>query len=272
MPPASAPSLRSPRGKTKKKGVRNSAGRQDELREMGESRANGASRDYMKEQTGRASGTRSTGTETSANTRNADPVAEYDYTRPNQALGRDVDFGYYPDLFQNPDLLAQKWGEMNGLTPTTGGGMQKVQQDLAAIMPQLFYLTQGNGTDASSYEYAKFMDFANEFMNSANGVGGASGAPSSDMIANIFNSSPDSMLQQFLNNPNLDTGQQMNNLIGLIGGALSSSMPGASASALMAQADQLGKSWFNQQSEAGAAGNQSFTDFLRQAGFDKYFR
>lgn len=275
MPSYDPRGVESPRAKRKKRpgGVRNSAGRQDELRQMGGSRANGNSRDYMQEQTGQRSGSRRGNGTQQQDITTSGPTATLDnvpMSTPRSALGQDYTGAYYPDLFSNPDLLAQKWGDMAGLTPQNGGGMQKVYQDLANVMPQLFFLTQGaNGNQASDVEYARFLDFAESFLNGMSTPGG--GNISSDVIGNIFSAGGDSPLSKFLNNPNLDTAQQMSNLLGLVGGGLSTSMPGAMASAYAGDAEQLAKQWYNQQASSAPGQSTSLVDYLRQQGFGDLF-
>lgn len=189
---------------------------------------------------------------------------------PRSQLGAGYTGAYYPDLFSNPDLLAGKWLDQVGMNPQAGGGMQKVYEDLANVMPQLFFLTQGaEGNQASDVEYARFLDFAESFLGGMSTPG--SGNISSDVIGNIFSAGGDSPLNKFLNNPNLDTAQQMSNLLGLVGGGLSTSMPGAMASAYAGEAEQLAKDWYNKQASSTPDQATSLVDFLRQAGFGDLF-
>ncbi len=154
----------------------------------------------------------------------------------------------------------------NGINAGNAGGMQKVYNDLAAAMPQLFFLTQGAGGDLKNSSYANFLDYAQEFMDTYSTPGGGTISP--DAIANIFNNDPNSGLAKLLNDPSADPSTQIRTLMGLLGGGLATSMPGAIASSVMGDAEQLSREFMALKAKGQGT---NFTDFLRSKGFDQQF-
>lgn len=197
----------------------------------------------------------------------APPLTASDTIRPSSGFGQQYVGASYPDLWSNPDVLAADWMGQNGITPQGGGGMWKVYQDLSQVMPQLFMLTQGMGNPDQA-SFASFLDYANQFMNQYSTPG--AGTVSPNVVGNLFSAGGNSPLGAMLNNPDLDPSQQANLLLGLLGGGLATSMPGAAASGYTGQADALSKQWMAQQAKGGKGG--SFADYLQQNGFADLFK
>lgn len=202
-------------------------------------------------------------------TTNAPPLTEMDMQRPSSAFGQQFKPASFPDLYTNPEVLAAAWMGQNGTSPQQGGGMYKVYSDLAQVMPQLFQLTQGGG-GFDEAGFASFIDFANQFLNQYSTPGGGVISPSA--VGNMFSAGDNSALGMMLNNPSLDPAQQSNLALGLIGGGLATSVPGALASAAMGNAEALAGQWMAQQAQSRPGQETTFTDFLRQNGFDQLFR
>ncbi len=194
------------------------------------------------------------------------PLLDQPTVTPNSAFGKQYIGANYPDLYANPDVLATDWMSQNGINAGNAGGQLKVFNDLAAAMPQLFFLTQGAGGDLKNSSYANFLDYAQQFMDLYSTPGGGTISP--DAIGNIFNNDPNSGLSKLLNDPSADTGQQINTLMGLLGGGLATSMPGAIASSVMGSAEQLAKEF---QAMKYKGGTGTFADYLKSKGFDQQF-
>lgn len=202
-------------------------------------------------------------------TTTTEPLFGSDMQTPRSSFGQQFKPASFPDLYTNPEVLASAWMGGKGIDPQTSGGMHKVYQDLAQVMPQLFQLTQGGG-GFDQAGFASFIDFANQFLNQYSTPGGGVISPSA--VGNIFSAGDNSALGMMLNNPSLDPSQQANLLLGLVGGGLATSVPGALASAAMGNAEAMAGDWMAQQAQARPGRETSFTDFLRQNGFDQLFR
>ena len=194
--------------------------------------------------------------------------------KPRTEFGQQFDPDAYPDLRANPELLAQAWMKNQGIDPNASGGMTKVWGDLASVMPQLFYLSNGRGANVSTATDQAFLDYASDFMDRyANSpAAGGAGAISPNILMNLFNGStdPNSVLGGMLNDQSQDGATQARTVLGLLGSGLATSMSGAAGSAIMSRAQQLANEWQLQQSTNGA-NTMTFTDFLKSKGFDQQF-
>lgn len=188
-----------------------------------------------------------------------------DTRRPGTAFGQQYIGAMYPDLYANPDWMANDWMRGQGIDPLASGGMGKVYDDLAQIIPQLWMLTQGTGGPQHN-EYGGFLDFAGQMLNQYSTPG--AGVISPSVISNLFNAPQGSTLNAMLNNPSADPTQQMNTLLGLIGGGLATGMPGPIAGAYMGQAEQMGQDWASGKAK-GQGG--TFADYLKNQGFADLF-
>lgn len=197
------------------------------------------------------------------------PLQDQPTVRPNSAFGQGFDPDMYGDLKANPDILASQWMDQQGIDPMASGGMAKVWGDLSAVMPQLFYLTQGLGANGAGAGDTSFLDYAGDFMNQYTSTGG--GAVGSNVLQNLFNG-PDqnSVLGQMINDPSQDPATQARTVLGLIGSGLATNMSGASGSAIMGRAQQLATEWMREQATNGA-NTITFPDFLKQNGFSEQF-
>lgn len=201
---------------------------------------------------GRDSGTQST----------VPPLSGLDTQQSRTPFGRSFSEDMGLDVFANPEIASNQFMRNQGMDPLRGGGMTKVMNDLAAVMPDLFFLTQGNrvGGALEGLGAPSFLDFAGEFLNNMGTPGGGYIAPS--VTANLF-SKADSPLQAFLNDPNADTATQINRLLGMMGAGLQTTIPPQILAAVMGQAQQAGTDFMTDLSQGNQRGS-TFADALRR--------
>jgi hypothetical protein len=164
------------------------------------------------------------------------------------------------DVFANPEAVSTQFMRNQGMDPMRGGGMTKVMSDLAAVMPDLFLLTQGGRSGLEGVSAPSFLDFAGNFMNQMGTPGG--GFISPGVINNLFDAGSDSALGAFLNDPNADTPTQIQRLLSMMGAGLQTTIPGPILAAVMGMAQQGGTDFLTDISQGNRRGS-TFADYLQ---------
>lgn len=194
--------------------------------------------------------------------RPAGPLDDVPTVVPRSPVWGDVEPSRYGDFYADPSLARNMWMQANGIDPMNAGGMTRVLDDLAQYAPALWKLTQLGGQGEQDIDFAQFLDFADQFLNtytrSAN-EGGGIYDPS--VVGNMFGNLDGTALGTVLNNPALDPSQQVNQVMGLLQGGLGTSVPSDILSAIMSSAEEAGKGFSANQRTGGG----TFIDYLRNS-------
>lgn len=200
---------------------------------------------------------------------NVPPMHGMDTQTARTAFGKQFTPDMGLDVFANPEVAATQFMRNQGMDPMRGGGMTKVMNDLAQVMPDLFFLTQGTGVKGAGMGLGapSFLDFAGQFLNGQSTPGG--GFVSPDIIGNLFGKQ-DSPLNAFLNDPNADAATQISRLIGMMGAGLQTTIPPQILQAILGTAQQSGTDYMADQATGKRGG--TFADALKKGtSIDEWF-
>lgn len=166
---------------------------------------------------------------------------------PNSPEFQDQSELWGQQALDDPTIAATRWMQQNGFDTMNASGITRLINDLSDYAPQLFYLTQGGGGN-SQLSTSGYLDFVSQFLDQYTkpynqGGGGFSPNLAGNILFGNGGFEDGSMLDNYLNDPGMTPGQQINALLGMAGGAMGVSMPAAAANAMLSALDQEARNW-----------------------------